>query len=186
MNLSPELWSEGLEYAAYRAQVSRNQETFDEVYDSPAFTAGDLAFLRQLPQLKILCLGEDWCADVYQTLPTWARVVEELSGWSFRVFPRDQHLELMERFLWRGYAQRIPVYAFYDQRNVLQLWWSGRSRAAQAELDGYLDGRKFADLNEGEKNGARRVLNDGYRREFRRANFEEILMLLGSFFHVGR
>jgi len=182
--LTPEIWDRGLEYADYRKRVEKNADVFDEVYDHPVYVEDDLKLLRRLPPLQVVVIGEDWCADVFHTMATWARVVEQLEGWSLRVFPRDQHLDLMETFLWKGRAQRIPVYAFFDQRGYLQAWWSGRGRTAQAELDGFLQGRTFAALDEDGKQSARRVLNDGYRREFRRTNFEEILALLRTFFHV--
>ena len=146
--MTADAWARGLEYADYRERVEKNADVFDEVHAAPAYTEEDLEVLRALPPLKVLCIGEDWCADVFHTMPTWARLVEELDGWSLRIFPRDQHLDLMENFLWKTKAQRIPVYAFYDQRDYLQAWWSGRGRIAQAELDGVLDGKTFAELDE--------------------------------------
>ena len=181
--LPAEVWSRGLSYAQFRESITRNQETFDEVYQSPVYTPEDLEFLRSLPALKILAIAEDWCSDVYHTLSNWARLANELPGWSMRIFPRDSEPEVMDHFLWRNEAQRIPVYAFYDQRNFLQVWWSGRSCAAQQEVDGFLKGRSFAHLDEEERSRARKFLDEGYQREFRRTNFREVLTLLGAFSH---
>ena len=187
MNPIPaEIWNRGLSYAQYRETVTQNQETFDEVYGNPAYTPDDLEYLRGLPALKVLAIAEDWCTDVYHTLPTWARLVEELPDWSLRIFPRDSEEEVMDHFLWRNEARRIPVYAFYDHRNSLKVWWSGRSESAQEAIDGFLQGRTFAELDEEGKAGARKVLGDGYRQRFRRANFDEILSLLEAFFHRSR
>jgi hypothetical protein len=181
--LPREIWSRRLSWSAYLATVSRNRDRFEEVYRQPSHGAGDLAWLRRLPPLRVLAIGEDWCPDVYHTLPTWARLVEELPGWEIGIFARDANLDVMEAFLWQGDRQRIPVYAFY-LGDRLQLWWSGRGAAAEQALAGFLAGRRFAALSEEERRRAAALLEEGYRREFRRQNLEEVLTLLGAFFHV--
>ena len=77
-------------YPEYRAQVTKNADVFDEVYANPAFDDADLDFFRRLPPLTVVAIGEDWCPDVFHTLPTWARLTEEIEGWQFCVFRRDQ------------------------------------------------------------------------------------------------
>ena len=171
-------------YEEYRQRVTKNGEVFDEVHADPAYDAADLAFLRRLPPLTVVAIGEDWCPDVFHTLPTWARLTEELAGWSLYVFQRDQDPPLIESFLYRGSAKRIPVYAFYDSRRYLQTWWSGRSAAAQRAVDGWLAGRAYADLDDAARREMGRRFEDGYRNEFRRANFVEIKAQLGAFFHL--
>jgi thioredoxin family protein len=182
--LHPDIWQRGLAYPQYRRRIGRNQAVFDEVFAAPDFTPEDLEVLRQLPPLRVLAIGEDWCPDVYHTLPTWARVAEELPGWELRVFPRDAHPDVMAHFLWKKGALRIPVFAFYDERGYLQAWWSGRSAPAQQALDTFLAGRPFASLSEADKKAAGDLLQTGYRESFRRANFAEILALLRAFHHV--
>ena len=184
--LDSQLWSRGSAYADYRQRVTRNSEVFDEVYREPAYTSRDLELLRLLPPLRVVAIGEDWCPDVYHTLPTWARVAEEIEGWSCRVFERDQNLEMMDCFLYQGRARRVPVYAFYDQRLYLQTWWSGRGAEAQAAVDGWLDGRTFGELDDATREEIGQKFANGYRDRFRRQNFLEILDLLSAFFHVRR
>ncbi|HKI02622.1 MAG TPA: thioredoxin family protein [Thermoanaerobaculia bacterium] len=182
--LSKDLWERGLLYKDYRRTVRRNGKTFDEVFRDPTHEDADLAFLRQLPPLRVLAIGEDWCPDVYHTLPTWVRIADELPGWQLRIFSRDAHPDLMRFFLWRKDAQRIPVYAFYDDEDRLQTWWSGRSATAQRAFDESLGGRPFSKLDPEERKRVSDAFEEGYRREFRRANLEEILALLSAFFHL--
>ena len=181
--LPKEIWSRRLSYAAYLPTVSRNRDTFDEVYRQPSYRDSDLDWLRRLPALRVLAIGEDWCPDVSHTLPTWARLVEELPGWELGIFARDANPDVMEAFLWRGDRKRIPVYAFYLGDQLL-VWWSGRGAAAEQALAGFLAGRSFADLSEEERRRGTALLQEGYRREFRRQNLEEVLALLHAFFHV--
>ena len=171
-------------YDEYRARVKRNGEIFDEVHADPAFDGEDLDFFRRLPPLTVVAIGEDWCPDVYHTLPTWARLCESLDGWLLRVFERDQDPPLIDFFLYRGSGKRVPVYAFYDARRFLQTWWSGRSATAQRAVDGWLAGRAFGDLDEAAREEIGRRFEDGYRSEFRRSNFLEIKTQLAAFFHL--
>lgn len=94
--IDPEFLALGKSYPQYRESIERNAETFDEVYEHPAFTSADLELLRRLPPLTVVAIGEDWCPDVYHTLPTWARVAAALDGWSLRVFERDRYPQLMD------------------------------------------------------------------------------------------
>jgi len=178
------IWKRGLAYADYRASVEKNGEIFDEVYANPAFEDTDLELLGALPPLRVVAIGEDWCPDVYHTLPTWARVTEALDDWELRVFPRDENLELMDAFLWKGRAQRIPVYAFFDSRFALQVWWSGRGREAQAAIDAIAQGRSYDEMDEASREATARALREGYPGRFRRESFEEVLTLLRTFHHV--
>jgi hypothetical protein len=184
MNPLPnEIWKRRLSYAAYLATVSRNREMLDEVYREPSHTEADLAWLRQLPPLRLVAIGEDWCPDVFHTLPTWARIVEQLPGWELGIFARDTIPELMDTFLWLGDRQRIPVYAFYLER-TLQVWWSGRGAGAEKALADFLAGRAFAALAEDERRRGSLLLQEGYRNQFRRQNLDEVLALLRAFFHL--
>ncbi len=171
-------------YQQFRARVTKNAEVFDEVYAQPAFDAADLELFRRLPPLTVVVIAEDWCPDVCHTLPTWVRLAEELGGWRCWIFQRDQDPPLIESFLHHGSAMRIPVYAFYDQRNYLQTWWSGRGAIAQHTVEEWLAGRAFAEMDDASREQIRRLFDQAYRRQLRRANFVEIKTQLAAFFHL--
>ena len=171
-------------WTVYRARIEKNRDIFDEVYEEPAFTGDDLAVLRRLPPLLVVAIGEDWCPDVFHTLPTWVRVAEALEGWTCLIYPRDENPELMDSFLYESRAQRIPVYAFYDRNRSLQCWWSGRCRHAQEQIDAVAQGRSYAEMDDDSRRKTAAVLSAGYPARYRRENFEEILALLRAFFHV--
>jgi len=183
--LSNDVWESGLTYRQCRGRAARNGKVCDEAYAQPAYEPEDLEILRRLPPLRLLVIGEDWCPDVFHTLPTWARLAEQLPGWELRIFERDAHPALMTAFLWKGTAQRIPVYAFYDARGYLQTWWSGRGARAQQATDALLAGRPYADLPAEERKQIGEQVQEGYRQTFRRDNFLEMMALLRAFFHVG-
>lgn len=177
-------WEKGLSWQTYRDdKVHRNAEAFDNDYASPAYEPGERDLLRTLPPLKLVAVAEDWCPDVFHTLGTWARLVQELPGWEQRIFARDENADVMARYLWLREKKRIPVYAFHDEDLRPIVWWSGRSRVAQAAVDEILDGRSYADATEADKKKLGEVFGSRYRREFRRANFQEILQVLLGTFH---
>jgi hypothetical protein len=176
------VWARRLSFPAFMATACHNRRTFEEVYREPAYREADLEWLRTLPPLRVVAIAEDWCPDVSHTLPTWARLVEELPGWELGIFARDTVPEVMEAFAWQGDRRRLPVYAFY-LGDRLQVWWSGRCAQAEKALAGILAGRAFADLPEDERRRGCRLLQEGYRREFRRQSLDEVLALLHAFFH---
>jgi hypothetical protein len=182
--LDDALFDHGLSWQEYRARIQKNQAIFDEVYQHPALAEQDLLVLRSLPPLTIIAIGEDWCPDVYHTLPTWVRVSEALESWACRIFPRDENPELMDGFLHKSRAKRIPVYAFYDRNRSLQCWWSGRCRHAQEQIDAIARGRSYEEMDDESRGNTAAVLREGYPARYRRENFEEILAVLRAFFHV--
>ena len=182
--LDDALFDRGQTWDAYRARIQKNEATFDEVYEHAAFVEEDLAVLRALPPLTVIAIAEDWCPDVCHTLGTWARVAEAIDGWECRIFPRDENPDLMDGFLYRSRAARIPVYAFYDRNRSLQCWWSGRCRDAQARIDAITRGRSYEEMDDEARTATAAVLREGYPARYRRENFEEILAMLRAFFHV--
>lgn len=181
LTITPETLDLGLDYDAYRAGCVRNLELFDEVYAHPTHTAEDLQILARLPPLQLIAIVEDWCPDVCHTLPTWVRIVEQLPGWSYRIFRRDEHPDLMDNFLQADGARALPVYAFLNQHNSVLGWWSGRGSEAQEEVDRLLDGRRFIDLSPADRQAIGETFERRYRETFRRSNFLEVLTLLRTF-----
>lgn len=115
MSITKERFEQGLTYAAYRAQMTRNQERFDANEQTVTFDAADLAYFTQLPQtLNVLVLAEDWCGDVINNLPILGRLAAESGKLNVRVFLRDQNLDLMDQYLNGGLHRSIPVFVFFD------------------------------------------------------------------------
>lgn len=115
MSVTKERFAQGLTYAAYREQMTRNQERFIANEQAVQFDAADLAFFATLPQpVNILVLAEDWCGDVINNLPVLGRLAEASGKINVRVFLRDQHLDLMDQYLKEGQFRSIPVFVLFD------------------------------------------------------------------------
>jgi selT/selW/selH-like putative selenoprotein len=124
MPVSQERFAQGLSYAEYKAQMTRNVEAFAAAEAGVRFDEEDLAFFKQLPQpLNVLALAEDWCGDVIANLPVLGRLAEESGKLDVRVFLRDQNLDLMDQYLHHGKYRSIPVFVFFDRDfNELGYW----------------------------------------------------------------
>jgi hypothetical protein len=62
---------------------------------------------------RLLVLAEDWCGDASNTVPILARWTEEVPGLELRVLRRDEHPEVMDRYLTNG-SRSIPIVIVLD------------------------------------------------------------------------
>ncbi len=115
MAISRERFAQGMTYDEYKAQMTRNRETFEANERAAEIADEDRkAFSRKV---SALVLAEDWCGDVIANLPVLGRLAKETGNIDIRVFLRDQNLDLMEQYLNQGKFQSIPVFVFFDQSN---------------------------------------------------------------------
>jgi hypothetical protein len=116
MTLDQERWGKGLTYDAFKAAMTRNQERFAQNESRVVLDPETVRTFKGLPQpLRVLVLAEDWCGDVIANLPILGRLLKEEPPLDVRIFPRDENLDLIERWLNQGKYQSIPVFVFFDQ-----------------------------------------------------------------------
>jgi thiol-disulfide isomerase/thioredoxin len=120
-------FAKGLTYEQYIAAVKNNREEFENNYKQVKLSDEDRQFFaglgKKLGKVKFLALGEDWCPDVYRGLPIAARIAEASPDIEFRVFPRDENLDIMNLYLNQGQFQSIPTFVFFDENfNELGRW----------------------------------------------------------------
>ena len=136
--VTPERFATGLTYEQYIDQIERNKDRFQMNYEGTTVSEEDAAALRALVAkpngpAKVLVLGEDWCPDVYRGLPVLAKIAEA-AGMELRVFPRDQHLDIMNEFLKDGEHQSIPTAVFYTNDHRYITHWIERPQQANDEM----------------------------------------------------
>lgn len=70
-----------------------------------------------------LVLTETWCGDAAQTMPMIQKFADHNSGIDFKVLLRDEHLDLMDAFLYNGGRSIPKLIAFdTDKKEVLGDW----------------------------------------------------------------
>lgn len=136
--VTPERFASGMTYQQYIDQIEANKDRFEENYTNTEVTQEDIARFKAIMSrpngpAKVLVLGEDWCPDVYRGMPVIARIAEA-TGLELRVFPRDQHTDIMNEFLKDGEFQSIPTIVFYDKDHNYIAHWIERAKQATEEL----------------------------------------------------
>jgi thiol-disulfide isomerase/thioredoxin len=127
-----------LTYQDYISGIQVNQDRFQENYDNTQINDEQAARFKSIMArpngpAKVLVLGEDWCPDVYRGMPVIAKLAEA-TGLEMRVFPRDQHLDIMNEFLKDGEFQSIPTLVFYTKDHQYIAHWIERAQKANDEL----------------------------------------------------
>ena len=143
--VTAERFAQGLPWAQYVETIKSNKEQFIKNYQEFKLNPSDLEFFKGYVQRKggvvnVLCLGEDWCPDVVRGLPIMVRIAEE-SGMTYKIFPRDTNLDIMEQYLNRRQHQSIPTFVFFNEEFKELGTWIERPAIAykfMAELEGEL------------------------------------------------
>jgi hypothetical protein len=81
-------------------------------------------------RIKLLAIAEDWCGDASNTLPGLARLAELAPGLELRLIKRDEHPELMDRYLTDG-SRSIPIVIALDESFQELGHWGPRPQALQ-------------------------------------------------------
>ena len=136
--VTPERLTQGISYKQWAAQIDRNQEKFQFNYDATAPNADDVAAIKTTMTkpdgpATVLAIGEAWCPDVVRGMPVIAKLCEA-TGLDLKIFFRDQNLDIMNEFLYKGEFQSIPTLVFYDENlNNLGVWHE-RAQKARDEM----------------------------------------------------
>jgi hypothetical protein len=110
-----EQFEQGMTYDAYKAQMTRNQERFEENEKKLKIEPADLEAFKKLPKpLKVLVIAEDWCGDVIANVPIIGQLAKESGKLDVRVVLRDQ-TNLIDSYLNKGQFKSIPVFVFLDE-----------------------------------------------------------------------
>jgi len=127
MAVTREQFNAGMTYDAYKAQMTRNKEQFEQNEKDLELSAADVAAFKGLPQtVNVLALAEDWCGDVVANLPVLGRLEQEAGGkLNVRVLLRDQQPgeQVMDEHLNKGQYKSIPTLIFLDGNyNEVGVW----------------------------------------------------------------
>jgi len=119
MAVTREQFESGMTYAAYKAQMTRNREQFEQNEKDLQLSPEDVQAFRNLPQrVSVLALAEDWCGDVIANLPIIGRIAEASNGKiDLRILLRDQQPgeQVMNEHLNKGQYKSIPTVIVLDE-----------------------------------------------------------------------
>jgi hypothetical protein len=131
-----------------------------------------LDVLRASKPLTWLIISEPWCGDAAQVLPVLATMAAHIPGADVRIVLRDEHPELMDRYLTNG-GRSIPKLIAFDRSTGTERFsWGPRPLEAQ-ELVLELRAR-----HQGDWKAAAEELHRWYHADATRSTQREILALL--------
>ncbi|MEO8288097.1 MAG: thioredoxin family protein [Chloroflexota bacterium] len=114
--ITPEFFYSGMNINEYINGMTKNRELFEENYRTFEMDGEEVAAFREVEQpTHVLVLTEDWCGDAMRYLPALVRLAETAQRWDVRIFYRDAHPDLAERWLKQGKHRAIPVLVFLDE-----------------------------------------------------------------------
>jgi hypothetical protein len=127
MPVTREQFDAGMTYDAYKAQMTRNREQFEQNERDLDLKPQDAQAFRDLPRpLNVVALAEDWCGDVIANVPILGRIAAASDGkLNVRIHLRDQEpgSTIMDEHLNKGQYKSIPTLVFLDQDfNELGVW----------------------------------------------------------------
>ena len=111
------IWeSAAIPYEDFLEQAEKNESLWRGVYKTARIPdwAFELACERG-PGVRLLVIAEDWCGDASNTVPILARLGDEAECLELRVIKRDEHPEIMDRYLTNGTSRSIPIVIALDQ-----------------------------------------------------------------------
>jgi hypothetical protein len=125
------LWLRALSFEDFVVASDQHKGLWEGIYrimrvPDWAFQAVPLGTRRRL-----LVIAEDWCGDASSTIPILARFADAAPGMELRVLRRDEHPELMDRYLTNG-SRSIPIVIALDESYRELGHWGPRPGVLQA------------------------------------------------------
>jgi thiol-disulfide isomerase/thioredoxin len=157
--VTPERLAQGITYKEWMEQIDRNQDKFEQNYEGARIDPADAeaikaAMAKSGGPVTMMAIGEPWCPDVFRGLPVAAKLAEA-TGLDLKIFFRDQNLDIMNEFLYKGEFQSIPTLVFYDKdMNQLGVWHerAQKARDEMPQLSAITAQMRNQDLTEEQRN----------------------------------
>ena len=130
------LWDQALTYERFVAESTEHCGLWTGVYRTahiPDWAKDAVAKLGR--RFRFVVLAEDWCGDASSTVPVLARWAEETGVIELRILRRDEHPEVMDRYLNNG-ARAIPVVIVLTEAMEELGRWGSRPAELQALVVG--------------------------------------------------
>ncbi len=126
-----QLWNQALSYDDFVAASDlKHRGLWHGLHRLARIPGWALAAVPADAALKLLVLAEDWCGDASNTVPVLAKLTDLTPGLELRILRRDEHPEVMDRYLTNG-SRSIPVVIVLDGGFQELGHWGPRPRMLQ-------------------------------------------------------
>jgi hypothetical protein len=130
--------------------------------------------LRSAGPFNVLVITEPWCGDSLANLPVIVELCRR-AGIELRVVRRDEHLDLIDRYLTNG-GRGIPIAVVLDESFEEVFHWGPRPGPAQAIFDEH---REEIAAGRIEKSEVHKKIRSFYARDRGQTVVEELLAGFG-------
>lgn len=114
-------FDKGITKDAYMNDLDKHREHFKIIYENFEVPAHDQKILEHKSGIRIIALAEVWCGHCMLDVPIMLKIAEA-ADIPVSLLPRDQHLELMDRYATNG-KRYIPIFIFIDENgNEIGKW----------------------------------------------------------------
>ena len=129
-------FAEGLSVGAYADLLLEDKRALHRLHEERATVEPAVAArLRDSAVNRGLVITEPWCGDSLAIFPVLAKLFAA-AGLELRVVLRDEHPDLIDRYLTRG-GRAIPILIALGEANEPLFRWGPRPAPAQALVEGY-------------------------------------------------
>ena len=126
------LWESALSFDRFVKESTRHCDLWTGIYRTakvPDWAVEGAAKLGR--RFRFVAIAEDWCGDASSTVPVVVRFAEAV-GMEFRLLRRDQHPEVMDRYVSPTGARAIPVVIVLTEDMEEVGHWGSRPAELQA------------------------------------------------------
>ena len=116
------LWDQALPFQEFVAASEKQKGLWEGLHHIAVVPDWAIAAVPLGAKRKLLVLAEHWCGDASSSIPVVERLVEAVPGFELRILRRDEHPEVMDRYLTNG-SRSIPIVIVLDESfNELGHW----------------------------------------------------------------
>ncbi len=161
------LWEAATPYARFAEEARDLKGLWEGVYKKTRPPTWALEAARARGNgAHLMVINEDWCWDAANTVPALAKLAAEAGTFEIRIISRDQHPDVMDRYLTDG-TRSIPIVVVLDAEfNELGHWgprpselqaWAKANRGKMEKKDFYAAMRRWH-VKDGGESTMREVL----------------------------
>ncbi len=103
------VWDVAIPYTRFVEESEKNRGLWEGIYRTANVPEWALQLAcDRASTARLLVIVEDWCGDASNTVPILARLGDEAHCLEMRLIRRDEHPEIMDRYLTNG-SRSIPI-----------------------------------------------------------------------------
>ncbi|MGB2983755.1 MAG: thioredoxin family protein [Candidatus Bipolaricaulia bacterium] len=169
-----EYFEGGLTSESFATLLTEEQKKLHSLHDRRAEIDDEaVAAVRSAGDLRVLVITEPWCGDSLAIFPVVSALFGR-AGSEVRVVRRDEHLELIDRYLTRG-GRAIPIVLVLDEAYGVKFRWGPRPSPAQQIVD---DHREDVKAGRTEKTEVHKKVRSFYGRDKGKTIVDELVAAL--------